>query len=102
MTLPTYMPPCPNCSASMRLERVLPTPLPTDCTNSYVFGCTICGTAITRTIRSSPDEPLVAPALMSSPLALSPMPHGPRGHRAEEAERALQVRLVVAQDQKPE
>jgi hypothetical protein len=55
MTLPTETdtPPCPNCSASMRLKRVLPTALPTDCTYSYVFGCTNRGTTITRSIRSS-------------------------------------------------
>jgi hypothetical protein len=44
---------CRGCSVSMRLKRILPTALPTDCTNSYVFGCANCGTTITRTIRSS-------------------------------------------------
>jgi hypothetical protein len=67
MTLPTETdtPPCPNCSASMRLKRVLPTALPTDCTYSYVFGCTTAE----QPSRAQSDLPLslAAPVLMQSP-----------------------------------
>jgi ribosomal protein S27AE len=42
---------CPNCSAPMRLTRVLPTVLPKDCApETRVFGCTTCGTTVTLTM----------------------------------------------------
>ena len=50
----TDTPKCPDCSAPMRLTRVLPTVLPKDCApETRVFVCTSCGTTVTRTVHGA-------------------------------------------------
>jgi hypothetical protein len=47
----TDPPICPDCSAPMRLTRVLPTVLPKDyAPQTRVFVCASCGTVVTHTI----------------------------------------------------
>jgi hypothetical protein len=48
------LPKCPDCSARMRLKRVLPTVLPKSCgTETHVFVCTNCGATLTRTVHDT-------------------------------------------------
>jgi hypothetical protein len=50
-SIATETPTCPDCSAPMRLTRLLPTALPKDCApETRVFVRTSCGTTVTRTI----------------------------------------------------
>jgi DNA-directed RNA polymerase subunit RPC12/RpoP len=44
---------CPDCRATMRLSRVLPTSLPKQCAPQIrVFVCMSCGTIVTQTIHA--------------------------------------------------